>query len=520
MTGGMVCIAGKVAGIRVQGKRMRKRLTEAFFVWMLFMFCALVCEDASAVGFENFPYVTGEYLDEERVDKTEWRIDDAVEGIDGTEKSLDETKEPADGQEGRTGDFRTSAKILPKLPWSGREISDFLAEGWELMDSVTLDFNRDGIADYVGVQQKKFGEDASYPVPDWRILFAIASEGQGEYRLDFWDANLVPARREGGMTEDAYLPLTADGASFTVSCAGDSAWRWWEESTYTYRNGTWYLALSESEYGCGAYVTSYKKDDWEKGVGIRKERSSDWKEMEKHAKEENPPYDLVYELSLDEAPTLRQASMRRCLATDRVTDWEVSSIKWAEDAGLVDELVTLPGGIMPDLYHDEDCVLYTINPSATSYYVAMYRWSDKTLSVLAKERGSIDHLRLYKGKIYYAARIVENVAYKAKRDGREIILETELEVGISLKRMDVDGTNKEVIFAYRHPLAEQESDSLDRDLTSARGLASFSFPAMEISGDEIVVEVYVWESENLVYRMNTDGSGLRMIGKIPNERTG
>ena len=43
---------------------------------------------------------------------------------------------------------------------------------------------------------------------------------------------------------------------------------------------------------------------------------------------------------------------------------------------------------------------------------------------------------------------------------------------------------------------------------------------MEISGDEIVVEVYVWESENLVYRMNTDGSGLRMIGKIPNERTG
>lgn len=202
------------------------------------MFCALVCEDASAVGFENFPYVTGEYLDEERVDKTEWRIDETGEGIDGTEKSLDETKEPADGQEGRTGDFKTSAKILPKLPWSGREISDFLAEGWELMDSVTLDFNRDGIADYVGVQQKKFGEDASYPVPDWRILFAIASEGQGEYRLDFWDANLVPARREGGMTEDAYLPLTADGASFTVSCAGDSAWRWWEESTYTYRNGT------------------------------------------------------------------------------------------------------------------------------------------------------------------------------------------------------------------------------------------------------------------------------------------
>ena len=39
----------------------------------------------------------------------------------------------------------------------------------------------------------------------------------------------------------------------------------------------------------------------------------------------------------------------------------------------------------------------------------------------------------------------------------------------------------------------------------------------EISGDEIVAEVYVGNEPHPVCRMNCDGSGLRWIGQIPAE---
>lgn len=62
---------------------------------------------------------------------------------------------------------------MPTLSAAGQELSDFVLEGWELIDSVELDFNEDGIADYVGVQEK---------APD-----------------------------EGGVYGDPYEPLTAEG---------------------------------------------------------------------------------------------------------------------------------------------------------------------------------------------------------------------------------------------------------------------------------------------------------------------
>ena len=42
----------------------------------------------------------------------------------------------------------------------------------------------------------------------------------------------------------------------------------------------------------------------------------------------------------------------------------------------------------------------------------------------------------------------------------------------------------------------------------------------EISGDEIVAEVYVGNEPHPVYRMKTDGSGVQQIGQIPDLRAG
>ena len=241
-----------------------------------------------------------------------------------------------------TGHKNGSVERLPRVSDTGRRLEDFVPEGWELLDSVALDFNEDGIPDYVGVLEAAPIDMGDYSMcPDYpRILFAIASDGTERYRLDFQDINLIRKRYDEGNN----LPLTAEGLSFTTHAAGGKAWNWSEDYTYTYREGTWWLTLSEetSGYGeyVGEYITSYSKDDWERGVGIRQKRSSEFDDMEENWESEE--YDVVYELSLDEPLTIEQAGKRCHRAPVRVTDWAVEVVTFAEDVELSEDMIKLP----------------------------------------------------------------------------------------------------------------------------------------------------------------------------------
>lgn len=401
------------------------------------------------------------------------------------------------------------AALLPALPDRGSGPEDFVPEDWTLWDSAELDFNGDGIPDYVGVL------DTTLPVPEngpyftWpRILFAIASDGPGRYCLDFQDINLIRTRDEGGVYGDPYEPLTAEGTSFTIHAYGGSAWKWSEAYTYTYKEGTWYQTMSDETYGYGSFVTSYHMDDWERGTGTRKRRSDDFDAMEKYWDSEGSQvkdtFDVEYELSLDEPPTLYQAGMRWWRAPLRVTDWSVDSIEFSEDTELSEEQVKHPDEMFMGEYCDEDCVLYTFqDKDRFLHYLAMYRFQDRKLTVLAGSDTAIGDEKLYKGKIYYSQEIVEEVTYKQIQDGQEQIVTEKGTVGICLNRMDTDGSHKETIFEYRYP----EKD----------GRLPYLALIYEISGDEIVAEVYVGNEPHPVCRMNCDGSGLRWIGQIPAE---
>lgn len=434
-------------------------------------------------------------------------------------EELEEKPEEEPEQEESEDESDDTPREVPQLPETGSSLEDFVPEGWELLDSVTLDFNEDGITDYVGVLEKILNDmEGGWGVyqPDPRILFAIASDGTDGYRLDFQDINLIRTRDEGGVFGDPYLPLTAEGTSFTTHTYGGSGWRWSEDYTYTYREGIWRLTLSEETYGYGDYITSYSKDDWESSVGIRKERSSEFDDMEEHWElgdyGESGEYDVEYVVSLDDPMTLEQASKRWWLAPDRVTDWEVTAITFAADVELSEDMVKLPAETYLFDYCDENCVLYTFNLSSdaekSSYYLVMYCWENKVLSVLAEEETEIDDLKFYNGKIYYSTEIVENVTYKVMKDGKEQIVEEEDTVGIRLNRMEPDGTGKETVFEYRYPGTEQE-------IVESR--PPYLALIYEISGDEIIMEVFIGDEPHPVYRMNTDGSGQKKIGQIPKE---
>ena len=417
-------------------------------------------------------------------------------------------KAPASGKESVPGE-------TPQLPAKASNLAAFAPEGWALIDSVELDFNQDGIPDYVGVLEAAGieGEEGWTYQDAPRILFAAAGDGAEGYRLDFQDINLIRTRAEGGVFGDPYEPLTAEGASFTTHAYGGSAWRWSEDYTYTYRGGAWYLTASETIYGYGSYITSYSRDDWDSGKGIRKERSSEFSDMEENWENwegvedwDSEKYDLEYQLPLDEPLTLEQAGKRWWLAKDRVTDWEVASVTCAAGVELSEEQVERPGEAYLE-YCDEDCALYSFsNTESGLFYLAMYRWKDRTLSVLAQEEDAINQPELYEGKIYYVTDIVEPVRYKTAQDGEEQTAEEEDTVGVRLNRIALEGTGKETIFTYRYPEEGQEIRE-----------SQIPYLALiyEISGGEIIAEVYIGGKPHPFYRMKTDGSGAKKIGQVP-----
>lgn len=410
-------------------------------------------------------------------------------------------------------------KEVPQLPETGGKLEDFVPEGWELMDSAELDFNEDKTPDYVGVLEAVLiDEEGERVYPDApRILFTIAGDGAGGYRLDFQDINLIRKRNEGGFF-DPYQPLTADDNSFTTYTYGGSSWKWAEAYTYTCREGIWWLTSSEEVYGYSDYITDYSKNDWENGVGIRKTNSDATADIEKKLGQEDydvesPEFDLIYEVPLDEPMTLEQASKRWWLAPGRVTDWEVEEIVFAADVELSEDRVKLPEeedeyGLE---YCDENCVLYTFSPDndrKNGSFLAMYRWQDKVLSVVAEDEVTIEDPVIYHGKIYYSSEIVENVAYRTVEEGKEQIAEEEAVIGIRLNRMELDGTGKEIVFAYRYP--ETEQDIMEKEVP-------YLDLIYEISGEEIILEVYIGDGPHPFYRMKTDGSGQERIGQIPKE---
>lgn len=435
--------------------------------------------------------------DRDVIYKTEETSERETGAISEESKTIPEESETASESE------RYLAEI-PGLPLTGRQLSDFVPVGWELLDSVELDFNQDGRKDHVGVLEQPETEEGEYPDNSLRILFAIESQKEG-YRLSFQDANLIRTRMEGGVYGDPYLPLTAEDISFTTHSYGGSAWRWDESFTYAYKEGVWYLTGSEYSSGYGVYITSHHLDNWETGVGIREERSSEFDDMEEHWEEGLPEYDLVYELTLDEPMSLSQAGMRWWMATQRRTDWETASVHFADGIDLLEDRIEYPGQMMYYGYNDEERVLYTfLEENSGLYYLAMYCFYDQSLWILEESERNMGDVAFYKGKVYYTTEIEEEVSYKAK-DG-ESIEETDT-VGMLLNRMNGDGTQKEKIFEYRYPQTEQESHN--------SGIPYMGL-IYEISGDEIVVEVYLGDGHaHPFYRMNTDGSSLRQIGQVP-----
>ena len=101
-----------------------------------------------------------------------------------------------------------------------------------------------------------------------------------------------------------------------------------------------------------------------------------------------------------------------------------------------------------------------------------------------------------------------HVSYRALERDENRIKEEDCVIGMRLNRMNLDGTGKETIFEYLYPGTDQQ---LLLNEPPYMGLIT------DISGGEIVVQVYIGDEPDPVYRMDVDGGNLRQIGQIPRE---
>ena len=103
---------------------------------------------------------------------------------------------------------------------------------------------------------------------------------------------------------------------------------------------------------------------------------------------------------------------------------------------------------------------------------------------------------------------MEETSYKRSQDKQTQVATETNTIGLSLNRMNPDGTGKEIIFEYRYPETEQEIPE---------NRLPYLTLLFEISGDEIIARVYIGNEPHPVYRMRIDGKELRQIGQIPSE---
>ena len=188
---------------------------------------------------------------------------------------------------------------VPALPKNGAKLADFVPKGWYLLDSVELDFNADGKTDYVGVLAHSGMKDAEPPYDDktlTRILFAVKSDGNKGYALDFQDDRLIRTAIEGGAFGDPYEPLTCKDNTFTTNAYGGSAWKWSDAYTYRYIKGIWYMVRSEETSAWMGFPMSEEIKDYEARAGTK---SANSQELADDVMEDKIPIPDGYETTED-----------------------------------------------------------------------------------------------------------------------------------------------------------------------------------------------------------------------------
>ncbi len=131
------------------------------------------------------------------------------------------------------------------------ELKPFIMPGYEVMDVVKGDLNKDKLDDYLLVL-KTAGEDTfSFDNTDWdarRPMLVIIRQTNGTLKTAAVNNELIFCKNCGGVMGDPYQGLTIKSGEFTADLYGGSSWRWAESFTFRYDavKKNWFLQKHKS----------------------------------------------------------------------------------------------------------------------------------------------------------------------------------------------------------------------------------------------------------------------------------
>lgn len=118
------------------------------------------------------------------------------------------------------------------------EVSDLVPKGWNIVEKVEGDLNKDNIDDIAVVIEgtSEVEDEASN-----RELLIVFGNKDGTYTLSTKAEKTILKADEGGVWGDPFEGISIDNGSLLISFYGGSNWRWYGNYRFRYQDNDWYL---------------------------------------------------------------------------------------------------------------------------------------------------------------------------------------------------------------------------------------------------------------------------------------
>jgi len=140
------------------------------------------------------------------------------------------------------GSWAQEESPLPKIPKSGKEIQDFIPQGWEMLGRDEGDLNKDGLDDFVLALRNKAEEGEDNKTEDLpRLLIILFRTPQGGLRLSASSDRALLCQKCGGVFGDPFQEVTVEKGAVVIKHFGGSTARWASVNRFRYQKGEWFL---------------------------------------------------------------------------------------------------------------------------------------------------------------------------------------------------------------------------------------------------------------------------------------
>lgn len=123
------------------------------------------------------------------------------------------------------------------LPKNGKSIQSFVPAGWIQLDSVSGDFNKDGIKDIALV----IVDSVLEKLADVNRSVVILQGTTHGFRLSGIGDSAILCLGCGGVFGDPYAGIEFKGNTLWITHYGGSSWKWSYIDKFQFRKGKWYL---------------------------------------------------------------------------------------------------------------------------------------------------------------------------------------------------------------------------------------------------------------------------------------